>query len=161
MPEGSEQQPKLGDWRIYVIQDNSYRTSVFDKPDECSDVPEIQEYTLDGLRDGCLAGVDALLQAAIPGGWEHIGGIVSVLDSVFVEKIYRGLDEIDDKHVKALCEKAAPMAAFRAINCKPDAVSLALLISTRSGEEGLPGSWDDPAVAMQLAQAVLKEKGLV
>lgn len=50
------------------------------------------------------------------------------------------------------CEKVA----FRAINCKPDAVPLALLISTQSGEEGLPGSWDDPPVAMQLAQAVLK-----
>ncbi|MDW6058137.1 hypothetical protein SAZ11_08545 [Streptomyces sp. FXJ1.4098] len=37
MPEGGEQQPKLGDWRIYVIQDNSYETSIFDKPDEYSD----------------------------------------------------------------------------------------------------------------------------
>ncbi|MFG3403674.1 hypothetical protein [Streptomyces sp. NPDC048142] len=58
------------------------------------------------------------------------------------------------------CEKTAPVAAFREINCKPDAADLALLISTQSGEAGQPGSWDDPGVAMELAELVLKEKGL-
>lgn len=58
------------------------------------------------------------------------------------------------------CDNVAPVAAFRAINCKPDATDLALLISTQSGESGQPGSWDDPGVAMELAELVLKEKGL-
>ncbi|MGW0537606.1 hypothetical protein [Streptomyces sp. NPDC003032] len=58
------------------------------------------------------------------------------------------------------CEKTAPVAAFREINCKPDVTDLALLISTQSGEAGQSGSWDDPGVAMELAELVLKEKGL-
>lgn len=95
-------------------------------------------------------------QVCVPGGWQNVK-TCRVRSAAEQAGVYSDNTTIRDSRLRSAAEtlwqSSTPIVANRALSKLSD---LRLKVSTQEGEEGQPGSWDDPALAMEMAELLEK-----